>query len=85
MALVKHGGHGASTANVMTTMGLRAPRPPVCTSCRERKVGQLYTTNANGQVVCGDCSGSVGRDVLRGVCDPENCACGDQNDETDPE
>lgn len=74
------------SANVMTTMGYRQNRPPVCTVCRERKVGQLYTTNPNGQVVCADCSGSMGSGVLRQeCCDPNTCACGKTElDERDP-
>lgn len=84
MAIVRQGGYPTGQS-VMTTMGLRSPRPPVCTNCRERKSGQLYTVDPNGQVVCADCSGSAGEGVLRGSCDPENCACGAKNDEADPE
>lgn len=61
MAIIKQGGDAAG--QVMTTMGPREPRFAVCPLCRERKSG-TYTVNANGQVVCGDCSGSLGRGIV---------------------
>lgn len=48
----------------MTTIGLRAARPPLCLVCGERREGQLYTVNPNGQVTCADCSSPLDRDVL---------------------
>lgn len=75
MAIVKQGGFSPNTGQVTTSMGLREPRPQVCTKCRERKQGQLYTIDPNGGVVCGDCSGSMGEGILRGVCDEAACAC----------
>lgn len=70
--------------NVMTTMGLRASRPPLCMKCGERKDG-LYTFDANGQQVCPDCASVRDRELLKGTCDPDNCACGKATvDERDP-
>lgn len=84
MAVIRQGAN-PNAGRITTTMGMREPRPPVCNSCRKRKEGQLYTVNANGQVVCADCSGSFGEGVLRGVCDPETCDCGENHDgPTDP-
>jgi len=59
----------------MTTMGYREARPPVCEKCGERKDG-MYTQNGNGQWICPDCASPQDRDILRGTCDPETCACG---------
>lgn len=84
MAIIRQTGHTANAGRVTTTMGLREPRPPVCTRCRERRENVLYTIDPNGQIICGECSGSIGAGVLKGVCDPDNCACGKDNDEPDP-
>ena len=76
MALIRQGGQNPNSGQVNTTMGLRAPRPPLCEKCGERK-HQIYTVNANGQTVCADCAGSMGAGVLNSFCeDPENCNCG---------
>ena len=75
MAIVKQGGSNPYAGKVMTSMGYRESRPPLCMSCGERKEG-LYTVNANGQQVCADCAGSRDKAVLRGCCDPGSCACG---------
>lgn len=75
MAVIRQGGNDPYGGKVMTTQGYKEQRPPVCTNCRQRKVGQLYTTNANGQIVCADCSGSYGEGILRGVCSEGECAC----------
>ena len=85
MALVKQGGGNPNAGKVVTTMGLREPRPPVCEKCKERK-NQLYTRNANGQIVCADCAGSFGKGVLVATgCEDEDCACGKVcDDERDP-
>lgn len=80
MAIVKQTGPNPNAGKVNTTMGLRAPRAPLCTQCRERKDGQLYTVNPNGQLICADCAGAKGEGVLKGTCDPENCACGRTDD-----
>jgi hypothetical protein len=64
MAVVKQGGSNPYAGSVNTTMGMRSRRPPECALCRERKDAELYTVNANGQVVCSKCSGSLGRGVL---------------------
>lgn len=83
MSVVHNGGTGES--RVMTTRGLRKPRPPECTVCRLRKEGQLYTVNPNGQLVCADCSGTYGEGVLRQeCCDGDSCPCGVKRDEPDP-
>ena len=81
MAIIKQGGSDPYKGKVMTTMGYRAPRPPLCLVCGERKEGQLYTINANGQQVCADCASPKDRVVLTG-CDPENCACGEPCDDS---
>lgn len=81
MAIIKQGGSNPNSGKVTTTMGIREPRAPICEVCGERKTGQLYTINANGQKTCADCSGRVGEGVLKGVCDPENCACGQPNED----
>lgn len=75
MAIVKQGGPSYS-GKVNTSMGLREPRAPICTKCRERKNGMLYTLDANNQLLCADCAGRRADGVLKGHCDPENCACG---------
>jgi hypothetical protein len=75
MAVIKQGGQNPYAGQVMTTKGYMMPRPPVCTNCRERKEG-LYTRDANGQLVCADCSGSFGAGVLKGICSEYDCACG---------
>lgn len=80
MAVIRQGGSNPYTGKVMTTQGLKDHRAPVCTNCRQRKEGQLYTVNANGQIVCADCSGSYGIGILKGVCDEDECTC----DRTDP-
>ena len=58
MAVIKQGGGNPYAGKVMTTQGYKEHRAPVCTNCRQRKDGQLYTVNANGQIVCADCSGN---------------------------
>ena len=67
MALVKQ--------MVMTSNGPKPARDMLCYKCGERRPG-LFTVNANGQSVCEECSGSLGKGVLSQVCDPETCACG---------
>lgn len=63
MAVVRQGGGNPYAGQVNTSMGMSAPRPPLCEKCHTRKDG-LYTKNVNGQTVCGDCAGSPGRGVL---------------------
>lgn len=63
MAVIRQGGNNPHSGQVNTTMGLYAPRSPLCEKCHERKA-QLYTKNVNGQTVCADCAGSAGRGVL---------------------
>lgn len=64
MGLIRQGGGDPNASKVNTTMGMREPRPPVCWSCGQRKVGQLYTHDPNGSPICGECSGSFGAGVL---------------------
>lgn len=86
MAIRKEGGSNPYRGKVMTTMGYREPRPPLCMVCGERRPDQLYTINDNGQVSCADCAGPSHAAVLKGVCDPETCACGNcGTDEPDPD
>lgn len=85
MAIVKQGGSNPYAGKVMTSMGYRDPRPPMCMQCGQRKDG-LYTVNANGKEVCPDCASPRDRELLKGTCDPENCACGKVEAEgADPE
>lgn len=62
MPLVRQGGD-PNAGKVMTTMGPREPRPPVCPICRERRPG-MYTVGVNGQVICSICAGSAAEGVL---------------------
>lgn len=81
MAIRKEGGSNPYAGQVMTTMGYRAPRPPLCMKCGQRKDG-IYTINGNGQQVCPDCASPSDREVLTGVC-CEDGPC-DWDDEPDP-
>lgn len=83
MAIKRQGGQDPNRGQVMTTMGYRAPRPPLCMRCGQRREGQLYTVNANGQEVCADCASPSSRDLLKGTCDPETCPCGGEQREGD--
>lgn len=74
MAIKRVGGSDPYKGQVMTTMGYREARPPLCMACGQRKDG-IYTINGNGQVVCPDCAGEKHRIVLTG-CDDSSCACG---------
>lgn len=58
MAIIKQGGLNPNAGSVTTSMGLRAPRPPLCWKCRERREGELYGIDPNGQPICATCSGS---------------------------
>lgn len=88
MAIVKQGGSNPYHGKVMTTMGYRDPRAPLCMQCGEYKNGQLYTVNGYGQAICADCAGPKNAPVLKGHCDPDDCACGrvtgDGESEPDP-
>jgi hypothetical protein len=64
MAVIKQGGSNPHEGQVMTTMGYRAPRPPICRVCGERREG-LYTINGYGQEVCPVCAGEKNADALR--------------------
>jgi hypothetical protein len=75
VSIVKQTGPNPNSGKVTTSMGLREPRAPLCTRCRERKNGQLYTLDANNQLICSDCANPRDQRVLKGTCDPENCAC----------
>lgn len=76
MAIIKQSGLNPHQGKTMTTAGLREPRAPLCWVCGKRRAGQLYTINPNGQQICADCAGPKAEGVLKGECDPENCACG---------
>jgi hypothetical protein len=56
---------GVPDGMVMTTMGLRAARPPVCGSCGERREGQLYTVDLNGREICAECARPEDAEILR--------------------
>ena len=64
MAVIKQGGRNPYSGQVMTTMGYRAPRPPLCMVCGERKANQIYTINGNGQQVCADCGSPYDREIM---------------------
>ena len=59
----------------MTTMGPREGSAPVCAQCHERKEGQIYFRNVNGDFVCEDCTSPRQKSVL-GACGPD-CKCED--------
>lgn len=84
MAIVKKGGSNPYAGQVMTTMGYRQRRAPRCMRCGERREGQIYTVNANGQEVCADCASPSSREILTGFCDPDNDSCGCTQDDPDP-
>lgn len=85
MAIRKEGGSNPYRGKVMTTMGYRAPRPPLCMSCGGRKEDQIYTISTNGQVICADCASPKDQGILKGCCNPDTCACGQvEPDEPDP-
>ena len=42
---------------VNTTMGLRKRKPPVCWTCRERREGEIYGIDPNGNPICATCRG----------------------------
>ena len=83
MAIIKIGGSKPNAGKVLTTMGYREPRPPLCMKCGQRKPGGLYTVNGNGQTVCPDCAGEKHRVVLTG-CEDVECACGKACDDGQP-
>lgn len=76
MAILKNRPQDPTSGMRRTTMGLREGGAPVCPRCRERKEGQIYTQTPNGEFVCEDCASPKVREVLKGTCDPESCACG---------
>jgi hypothetical protein len=80
VSIVKQGGTNPYGAKVTTSMGLREPRAPLCTRCRLRKDGELYTLDANNQLICATCAGPKNHKVLKGTCDPENCPCGKERE-----
>ena len=85
MAIRKEGGSNPYAGKVMTTFGYRESRPPLCMKCGQRRPDQIYTINGNGQVTCADCASPQDQAILKGCCDPGNCACGlVEPDEPDP-
>lgn len=83
MAIKKVGGGNPYAGQVMTTQGYRAPRPPLCLVCGQRKEGQIYTINGNGQQVCADCAGEKHAQVLKACANGagDDCACHDEPEE----
>lgn len=65
MAVIHQGGSNPNAGKVTTTMGLREKRAPVCNKCRERKDGQIYSRDPNGNFVCEDCANSRQRAMLK--------------------
>lgn len=55
MAIIKQGGFSPNPNQINTTMGMRANRPPLCWKCRERREGELYGIDPNGQPICETC------------------------------
>ena len=77
MVIIRQQGIPAREAGqVMTSRGLQAVRPPECNTCRERKAGQIYSRNPNGDFVCEDCASPKDQALLKGTCDPDVCPCG---------
>ena len=74
MAIIKIGGVNGPNAphkgEGMTTMGYRAPRPPLCEVCGGHNEG-IYTINGNGQQIGPECQSPRDREALQGVCEPE--------------
>lgn len=66
MALIKQGG-SPNNGKITTTMGIKDYRAPVCVTCRERKEGQIYSRDPNGQLRCEDCAPSKHKDILSGA------------------
>lgn len=71
MAVQKQGGFPGVGVH-----GSTPHRAPVCNTCRKRKEGQIYSRTPNGEFVCEDCSSPFQKDLLKGSCDSEFCACG---------
>jgi hypothetical protein len=82
MAVIKQGGSNPYAGQVMTTMGYKANRPPLCMACGKRREGQLYTVNANGQVVCADCANPADRvNLVQCGSTGEACRCDEEDGE----
>lgn len=64
MAIIRQGGGNPHSGKVMTTMGLKDMDKRLCYQCGEKKPDDLFTVNANGQVVCPQCAGTKGEGVL---------------------
>jgi len=85
MPIRKEGGSNPYVGKVMTTLGYRESRPPLCMQCGERRSDQIYTISGNGQVICADCASPQDRAILKGCCEDGVCACGlVEPDEPDP-
>lgn len=81
MAVIKQGGGDPykRKGQVMTTMGYREPRAPMCQGCGERK-DDILVQDGNGRFLCSDCASPSDVRVMRGTCDPDSCACGQVED-----
>jgi len=63
MAVIKQGGSGFPGA-VSTTMGMRARKPPLCGTCRQRRPEEIYEIDANGAPICSTCSNGLSQEVM---------------------
>jgi hypothetical protein len=64
MAIITRGGERREDGQVMTTMGLRDRRAPLCEGCGGRHDG-LYTKDSNGKWVGAECAKAADAAVLR--------------------
>jgi hypothetical protein len=85
MAVIRQGGsRSLPEGTVMGTRGLIKGRAQPCQRCGSKENGNR-TVNPNGQVVCIECANPRDRELLKGSCDPDTCACGQAKaDESDP-
>lgn len=77
--VVKVGGSNPYAGQVMTTMGYRAPGPPLCQVCGGHVEG-IYTINGNGQQVGPCCQSPRDLAALRGPSEPEEVSDGGEAD-----
>ena len=76
MAVIRQGGNPLR-GKMMTTTGPKDfSRRGM--KCGEKKDDAIFTINANGQAVCGDCMSPKDRRVIRADCEDGVCTCIDR-------